>query len=88
MYANQTDPVLQMYADYIDDWAYVSQDFATTRNHTAFINLLDDPNGQKMKAEVTGMSPSTMLDTSIFKVYYNETSAIGLTTGLYTAGGG
>ena len=55
--------------------------------HYVTTSPIYDPTDFKYLMKTYGVSPSSLLDDSISIVYENKTTALGLTTQLYTARG-
>lgn len=80
------DPILRIYEPYISEFGYSTQSIGTTspsNDYLVFADLIED----WRSLGTYGMSPSTLIDTSIVPKYQNTTAGIGLTEQLYTASG-
>lgn len=80
MYARDVDPVIRAYDQYIDSWGYVAGHLwkASGWWKTTEAATTTDPKSPEY-AFIYGISPSELLDSSIFNAYTNETTSLGVT---------
>jgi hypothetical protein len=90
MTADNIDPVIRNYSSYMDEFAYVAYvQQRNGHNMTVHSHIAPsyDPQNNAISKYMFAVSPSSILDSSFYTEYTNQSTALGVSTQMYTAGG-
>ena len=79
LYASDVDPILEKYASDIKDFGYVTGELVLQQSDKGANYVSDKSRLVTLKSSVQALSPSALLDESLFVGMTDETSELGVT---------